>query len=207
MASLANARERDELRAAYRASVRPAGQPAPNAGQGRSDAGDEARLERADDLHGRPGKFRPGDRGGLPRIAAASEYEIVRADDHAESGTWQVLVGRVHVGWIRPTWQDTGSSAARACTSGPYRARKSSAIGSPNEEGRDAPQARHGYSGATDRRNDHANRDQLARVGRVAADARIPGGLGVCQLAAYRPMARDGHRVVGLRRFAHDEEC
>jgi len=83
----------------------------------------------------------------------------------------------------------------------------SGAIGSPNEEGRDALRARHGYSGATDRRDDHANWDQLAHVGRVAADVRISGGLGVCQLAVYRPMARNGHRIADLWRFAHDEEC
>jgi len=41
----------------------------------------------------------------------AASGEIVRADNYAESGSWQVLPGGVRVGWIRRTWQDTESSA------------------------------------------------------------------------------------------------
>jgi DNA invertase Pin-like site-specific DNA recombinase len=46
-----------------------------------------------------------------PKITAATEYEIVKAADYAESRTWQVMVGGIRAGWIRRTWQDTGTSA------------------------------------------------------------------------------------------------
>jgi DNA invertase Pin-like site-specific DNA recombinase len=49
--------------------------------------------------------------GKEPKITAETEYEIVKAADYAESRTWQVMVSGIRVGWIRRTWQDTGTSA------------------------------------------------------------------------------------------------
>jgi hypothetical protein len=60
-----------------------------------------------------PGTARPRKE---PKISTAAEYQIVKAADYAESGTWQVMVGGTRAGWIRRTWQDTGTRAGWQAT-------------------------------------------------------------------------------------------
>jgi len=89
-----------------------AGQPGDQRGPGRAGDG------QAPGPGGPPGAAVPGSPAGeprprkarrreprLPRIATAGGYEVVKAPDHAETASWQVMVDGVRAGRIRRTWE------------------------------------------------------------------------------------------------------
>ncbi len=78
---------------------------------------------------------------------------------------------------------------------------------SRGEDGRNACWAGYGDAAAVDGRDDHAYRDQLARAGQIAANARLPGGLADSQLSADWRMTGNDDGVASFRSLADDEDA